>query len=109
MTVLVVHATDDRKMVLHLLFNVNLVKGIENFFDLWNSCMFKHVIKFIKPTLKFLGTEFEVWKVCGKSYGQKRKSSDSSNSNKSKIGRSYSPWFPFPSNPMKIKLTGTGR
>lgn len=28
---------------------------------------------------------------------------------KPKIGRNYSPWFPFPSNPMKIKLTGTGR
>lgn len=63
MSVLVVHATDDRKMVLHLLFNVNLEKGIENFFDLWNSCMFKHVIKFIKPTLKFLGMEFKVWKI----------------------------------------------
>lgn len=82
MTVLVVHATDDRKMVFHLLFNVNLVKGVENFFDLWNSCVFKHVIKFIEPTLKFLGTEFEVWKMWGKNYGQKRKSSDGSNTKK---------------------------
>lgn len=108
MTVLVVHATDVRKMVFHLLFNVNLVKGVENFFDLWNSCVFKHVIKFIEPTLKFLGTEFEVWKMCGKNYGQKRNqvmAPIQRNARKS----SYSPWFPFPSNPMKIKLTGTGR
>lgn len=62
MTILVVEATDDRKMVSQLLFNVSLVKGIGNFFGMRNSCVFKHVIKFTEPTLKFLRKEFEVYR-----------------------------------------------
>lgn len=61
MTILVVEATDDRKMVSQLLFKVSLVKGIGNFFGLGNSCVLKHVIKFTEPTLKFLRKEFEVY------------------------------------------------
>lgn len=63
MTILVVEATDDRKMVSQLLFNVSLVKGIGNFFGMRNSRVFEHVIKFTEPTLKFLRKKFE---VCGK-------------------------------------------
>lgn len=41
-----------RKMVMFFI-NIDFVKWIEYFFNLWNSCMFKDMINFCKLAFEF--------------------------------------------------------
>lgn len=52
---LVIDMTEDRKMVTQLFFNGNLVKWVHSFSNLGNPSMFKDVINFGEPALKFFG------------------------------------------------------
>lgn len=55
--------TKDRKMVMQLFFEGNLVKGVQDLSNLWNPSMFKDVIDFREPTLKFFGLKLKFFGV----------------------------------------------
>ena len=59
--VLVINVTDERKMVMLLPVYANFVKWSKNFSNFWNPCMFKYVINFREPALKFFSMQLKFW------------------------------------------------
>ena len=57
---LVVYVTDNRKMMTLPFIYANFVKWRENCSNFWNACMFKDVINFCEPPLKFFRVKLEI-------------------------------------------------